>query len=123
MFYDQFAKLCSIRGVSRTKACIDCGVSRTAWHKWESGATPNGATINKFSAYFGVPVGQLLGENEKTPTLTAKDERNDSMENKLIELYRELNEEGQEKLIDYADDMVRSGKYIKTDEIIVDKEA
>ena len=75
MFYDQFAKLCSIRGVSRTKACIDCGVSRTAWHKWESGATPNGATINKFSAYFGVPVGQLLGENEKTPTLTTKDER------------------------------------------------
>ena len=123
MFYDQFAKLCSIRGVSRTKACIDCGVSRTAWHKWESGATPNGATINKFSAYFGVPVGQLLGENEKTPTLTPKDERDDSMETKLIDLYRELNEEGQEKLVDYAEDLVAGGRYIKSDQVIMDKEA
>ena len=67
MFYDEFVKLCDIKSVSRTKACIDCGVSRTAWHKWESGATPNGTTINKFAAYFGVPVGQLLGEEEKAP--------------------------------------------------------
>lgn len=68
MFYDEFVKLCEIKGVSRTKACIDCGVSRTAWHKWEIGGTPNGTTINKFAAYFGVPVGQLLGEEEKAPT-------------------------------------------------------
>lgn len=35
-------------------------------------------------------------------------------EEQLVNLYRELNEEGQEKLVDYADDLVASGKYIKT---------
>ena len=70
MFYDEFAHLCSVKGVSRTRACIDCGVSRTAWHKWENGTVPNGSTINKLAVYFGVSVGQLLGhvENKKSPS-------------------------------------------------------
>lgn len=67
MFYDEFVKLCENRNVSRTKACIDCGVSRTAWHKWENGATPSGATINKFAEYFGVSVSQLLSEQKEKP--------------------------------------------------------
>ena len=77
MFYDEFAKLCSANNISRTKACIDCGVSRTAWHKWKDGATPNGTTINKFAAYFGVSVDYLLGNEQKdsAPTLTEKDRR------------------------------------------------
>jgi len=35
-------------------------------------------------------------------------------ERQMISLYRELNTEGQEKLLDYADDLVSSGKYIKS---------
>lgn len=75
MFYDQFAKLCLEKGVSRTRACIDCGVSRTAWHKWETGSIPNGATINKIASYFGVHANDLLGvptpeepKNQEAPT-------------------------------------------------------
>lgn len=34
---------------------------------------------------------------------------------KLLSLYRDLNLEGQEKLLDYADDLALSGKYIKSD--------
>lgn len=84
-----------MKEVSRTKACIDCGVSRTAWHKWEDGATPNGSTLSCFARYFGVSVDYLMGnvsdpffhldndriladinsyETEKAPTLTKKDE-------------------------------------------------
>ena len=33
----------------------------------------------------------------------------------LVTLYRKLNQEGQEKLLDLADDLVSSGKYIKSD--------
>ena len=36
-----------------------------------------------------------------------------SDERKLITLYRKLNNEGKSKLIDYADDLVQSDKYIK----------
>lgn len=35
-------------------------------------------------------------------------------EEHLIMLHRTLNPEGQEKLLDYADDLVASGKYIKS---------
>ena len=34
---------------------------------------------------------------------------------RLVALYRQLNQEGQEKLLDLADDIVSSGKYIKSD--------
>ena len=66
MFYDIFFELCKQKKVSRTKACLDCGVSRTAWHKWEDGSTPNGSTINKFASYFGVSVNYLLSAQENT---------------------------------------------------------
>lgn len=36
-------------------------------------------------------------------------------EKHLIELYRELNEEGQNLVVDYTDTLVVSGKYIKSD--------
>ena len=38
-------------------------------------------------------------------------------ESKLLNLYRKLNSEGQSKLLDYADDLVSSGKYIKSNTI------
>lgn len=66
MFYDSFISLCKKKGVSRTKACIDCGLSRTAWNKWQGGAVPNGETINRLADYFGVTTDRLLGtETEK----------------------------------------------------------
>lgn len=34
---------------------------------------------------------------------------------RLVALYRQLNQEGQEKLLDLADDLVSSQKYIKSD--------
>ena len=36
-------------------------------------------------------------------------------ERQLISCYRAINREGQEKLLDYADDLMQSGKYKKTD--------
>lgn len=38
-----------------------------------------------------------------------------SKEEELLTLHRQLNEEGQEKLLSYVDDLVSSGKYIKSD--------
>lgn len=48
-----------------------------------------------------------LNSNPAAPAALAEDEQ------ELIFLYKELNEEGQEKLLEYADDLVASGKYIK----------
>lgn len=37
----------------------------------------------------------------------------------LLASFYQLNEEGQEKLVEYADDLVSSGKYIKSDPSVV----
>ena len=42
---------------------------------------------------------------------------------KLLQAFRQLSEEGQSKMVDYADDLVQSGKYIKIDAVIMGKEA
>lgn len=62
VFYDNYLSLCLEKNVSRTRACTDCGVSRTAWRKWEAGGIPNGATLNLLAEYFNVSVSDLLGE-------------------------------------------------------------
>lgn len=61
MFYDRFEELRTNKGVSRQKACIDCGFSRTAWNKWRDGAVPNGDGLQRLADYFGITVDYLLG--------------------------------------------------------------
>ena len=101
MFYDKFMKLCDQKGVSRTKACVDCGISRTAWHKWENGATPNGATINKFALYFDVSVGSLLEEETKKEQPIATDELS-SEKQKMYDIIDNLSAEQIRRLIQIA---------------------
>lgn len=77
MFYDRFKELCNNKGVSVTKATVDIGLSRTIGTKWKNtGATPQGETLNRIAEYFGVTIDYLLGNEQKDkPTLTKKDER------------------------------------------------
>lgn len=66
MFYDLFCDLCKKKGVSPTRATIEIGLSRTIGTKWKNtGATPQGDTLQKIAAYFGVTTDYLLG-NEQT---------------------------------------------------------
>ena len=66
MFYDKFKLLCDRKGVSCNKAATDMGLSNSTPTKWKkTGATPDGTTLAKISAYFGVSAGELLA-NEST---------------------------------------------------------
>ena len=63
MFYDCYTALCQARGISRSRAAQEMGLSNSTVTKWKNtGATPSGETLARVSAYFGVPVGELLGE-------------------------------------------------------------
>lgn len=108
MFYDRFLELCTKNNISRTKACTDCSVSRTAWHKWEDGAIPNGSTINKFASYFGVSVGYLLGEEtEKAPAVSSK--RTVSDDDIMFALWGDANDMNQDDL----DDVKRYAAFVR----------
>ena len=66
MFYDRWEELRQKKGVSRQKACEDCGYARTAWNKWKLGAVPNGEGLQTIADYFGVTTDYLLtGEETK----------------------------------------------------------
>lgn len=65
MFYDLFEKLCSEKGVTPNRACIEMGFERTISAKWKSNGTmPRSSALTTIADYFGVSVEYLLaGEN------------------------------------------------------------
>ena len=74
MFYDRFKQLCEQKGVSCNKAVLEIGLSNATPTKWrKTGATPNGDTLNRIAAYFGVSLDYLLDEKtEKAPTVAGE---------------------------------------------------
>lgn len=66
MFYDKYVQLCKRRGVSPSAAAIEAGLSKSLVTKWKANKVdvPSPDVLKKLSAYFGVPVSELLGEEE-----------------------------------------------------------
>ena len=75
MIFARFEVLCKQKGVSKQKACLDCGLSRTAWNKWKAGAVPNGEALQTLADYFGVTTDYLLTGEETKKAPTPEDER------------------------------------------------
>lgn len=104
MFYDLFCNLCKERGISVTKATIDIGLSRTIGTKWkQTGATPNGETLNKIADYFGVTTDFLLGTEKAS---APKDGRQISKKDIMFALWGDTDEVDEDDLADvqrYAD--------------------
>lgn len=84
MFYDQYCLLCKKAGVSPSKAAMDIGIAKSTVSVWKNrGTAPQVAQLQKIADYFHVSTDYLLnGEDSreldlqnKTPTLTRKDER------------------------------------------------
>lgn len=76
--YENIMSLCESHGIKGGKMCTDLGISKGLLTDLKMGRRSgvSAATAQKIANYFGVTVGHLLGEeNEKTPTLTKKDER------------------------------------------------
>lgn len=70
MFYDTYTQLCIEKGVSRSKAASEMGLSNSIVTKWKkTGATPSGETMSKIANYFGVTVDYLLGKTESKPDI------------------------------------------------------
>jgi len=102
VFYDLFCDLCKKKGVSVTKATVEIGLSRTIGTKWKNtGATPNGETLNKIASYFDVPVGYLLGNDQKERHAET-DEPTDVQYRIISRNAKKMTPEQRKKLIDMA---------------------
>ena len=94
------------------------GISRSTMYRYENGDIEKvpGDVLGPISAALHTTPSYLMGWDDEecgsaAPILTGEFPPED--ESRLLSLYRDLNPEGQEKLLDYADDLVSSGKYIK----------
>ena len=66
MFYDKYAYLCKKRGISMSAAASEAGLSKSLVTKWKANnvEVPSPDVLKKLSAYFGMPVSELLGEEK-----------------------------------------------------------
>lgn len=94
MFYDKYAQLCKRRGVSMSAAAVEAGLSKSLVTKWKVNKVdvPSPDVLKKLSAYFGMPVSELLGEEEKEKP-TAQGDGLTENQKVLIEFAKSLSED------------------------------
>lgn len=112
-------RICRERGTTPTAAGKESGAGKDFVSLMKTrGHLPSVEKMSTLAAYLGVTTSDLLGE-DKPPG--ARDSPAPDGLDELCRIYRSLNDEGREKLLDIADDMVQSGKYIKTGKDQLDK--
>lgn len=107
-------------GLTLEEVGLPLGISRSAVNKYERGVIKNVYTsvVEGFAAVLRCSPGYLMGWTddplEGLPGASAAPALPPRLQ-ALADALEELNEEGQEKLVDYALDLVASGRYIKSD--------
>ena len=90
------------------------GITHGSFYAWETrGNIPSGDIVKKLADRLKTTSSFLLGETDNPINTLEPDPSNviNLHEKKLMENYRTLNQEGQEKVLDITDDLVKSGKY------------
>lgn len=95
-------KYCAAKSIRPTIACSAAGVGRSFVSDIDRGRTPNVGAVADLAAYLGVSTSDLVGDAQ-TPADLAP----------LAAAWAELNDEGRARLIEYAEDLVAGGRYIK----------
>ena len=97
-------RYCAARNEKPTVACTAAGVGKSFISSIARGQTPSVAAVADLAAYLGVSASDLIGDAAFPAELQP-----------LSAAWAELNEEGRERLVQYAEDLVSSGRYKKHD--------
>lgn len=81
--------------------CLDLGLSKSTMSNMKSGRTAglSTTTAQKIASYFGVSVGYLLGEEEKTEKPTVNDDELSENVKKLIDFAKSVPDEKAELVL------------------------
>lgn len=101
------------QGKLQEEVAKDLGIALSTYRSWEQGSRNlNGTKLSRLADYYGVSVDTILATNYGVSfdeqTLTESEET-------LLNLFNKLDDKGKEKLLEYADDLINSGKYIKSE--------
>ncbi len=110
-FKDMLKYLRRSKGLSQREFAEKIGVSPSTISMYEVGQRePDFETEEKIADYFNIDLNTLRGKDVESPAATPalSPDREELLAN-----YDNLNEEGQQKVREYAADLVDSGKYEK----------
>ena len=95
MFYDKYAQICKQRGISMSAAAMEAGLSKSLVTKWKvkKVEVPSPDVLKKLSAYFNMPVSELLGEEEKEKPTIPEDDGLTENQRVLMEFAKSLSED------------------------------
>lgn len=83
------------------------GLTRQTYQNYENGKTePTLELAGKLAVFFSCSIADLFDLPEATMPLS-------DAEKTILSIYSDLNEDGKAKLLEYADDLLKSGKYEK----------
>ena len=103
MFYDKYAHICKQRGISMSAAATEAGLSKSLVTKWKANKVevPSPDVLKKLSAYFNIPVSELLEEDKKEKPTVKDDELSEDMK-ELIDCIKKLPEDKIQMLLQVA---------------------
>lgn len=110
ILYNNIAALCEEKGIKGAKMCNDIGMSKGILTDLKMGRRTgvNAVTAQKIASYFGVSVGYLLGEEEKTEKPTVKDDELSENIKKLIDFAKSVPEDKVELVLKVMQSIVEA---------------
>lgn len=98
MFWENFYEACVKQGTKPNPLGKEIGISSGIISKWKTENTlPNGETLLKIADRLNCSIDYLLGRTDNQYVDTVEEE------NKIIDVYRNLNDEGRKALNDYIE--------------------
>lgn len=89
MFFDVFARLCSLKGKTPNGVAKELNFASSSVTQWKHGSTPRPVALQKIAEYFGVSVSYLIGETDAKKTAPGV---GDGLEEEIREIIQLLNE-------------------------------
>ena len=101
MFYDKFMYLCNVKKVAPSRAAVDAGISKSLVTKWKTNRTemPSPEILQKLSAYFNVPVFDLISEESAQKENSPSEATLTEGESTVLELFRKFPKIQQDRII------------------------
>ena len=98
-------------GVTMKEVGVALGLSESTVSLYENGKrSPDVQTLIQIADYFNVSLDTLCGRDFESRTLDLS-----QTESFLLNAFKKVNKEGQDKIISYVEDLLSTGKYIKSD--------
>lgn len=112
-YYDRIKEARKAKKLTQRQISEMVGVATTTFNGYENGnREPSMYTLSKIMETLDVDANYLF-QDEMNIKKSSESIKIDSEEQELVAIYRNMNPQGQEKLVEYARDLSETGKYKK----------